>query len=40
MTFEHSRKQQNVGYTDTMIGCSLKQPITVFIILTKFVNKG
>ena len=26
MTFEHSRKQQNVGYTDATIGCSLKQP--------------
>ena len=24
--FEHSRKQQNVGYTDATIGCSLKQP--------------
>ena len=23
MTFEHSCKQQNVGYTDAMIGCSL-----------------
>ena len=23
---EHSRKQQNVGYTDATIGCSLKQP--------------
>ena len=26
VTFEHSRKQQNVGYTDATIGCSLKQP--------------
>ena len=26
MPFEHSRKQQNVGYTDDTIGCSLKQP--------------
>ena len=26
MTFEHSRKQQNVGYTDATIGCSWKQP--------------
>ena len=26
MPFEHSRKQQNVGYTDATIGCSLKQP--------------
>ena len=23
---QHSRKQQNVGYTDATIGCSLKQP--------------
>ena len=26
MTLEHSRKQQNVGYTTATIGCSLKQP--------------
>ena len=26
MPFEHSRKQQNVDYTDATIGCSLKQP--------------
>ena len=33
MTFEHSRKQQNVGYTDATIGCSLKQ-----LKITKFEN--
>ena len=26
VTFEHSRKQQNVSYTDATIGCSSKQP--------------
>ena len=35
VTFEHSRKQQNVGYTDATIGCSLKQPK---ICLTMFVE--
>ena len=31
--FEHSRRQQNVGYTTATIGCSLKQPKTSTILV-------
>ena len=39
MTFEHSRKQQNVGYTDATIGCSLKQPKSIIYILTNVIGR-
>ena len=40
VTFEHSRKQQNVGYTDATIGCSLKQPKNVITKIPWYMWNG